>query len=90
MRETAELYGCENSLKGVEEYRRSAGLESSSLKCFEAARISAILIDDGLKLDKKHDIEWHKSLAPFVGRILRIETFAEEILDSVRYFYILH
>ncbi|KAJ6407515.1 hypothetical protein OIU84_010911 [Salix udensis] len=82
VRETAELYGCENSLKGVEEYRRSAGLESSSLKCFEAARISAILIDDGLKLDKKHDIEWHKSLAPFVGRILRIETFAEEILDS--------
>uniref|UniRef100_A0A6N2K8J7 GS catalytic domain-containing protein n=1 Tax=Salix viminalis TaxID=40686 RepID=A0A6N2K8J7_SALVM len=82
VRETAELYGCENSLKGVEEYRRSAGLESTSLKCFEAARISAILIDDGLKLDKKHDIEWHKSLAPFVGRILRIETFAEEILDS--------
>ncbi|KAG5243295.1 protein fluG [Salix suchowensis] len=82
VRETAELYGCENSLKGVEEYRRSAGLESSSLKCFEAARISAILIDDGLKLDTKHDIEWHKSLAPFVGRILRIETFAEEILDS--------
>ncbi|KAJ6746740.1 hypothetical protein OIU74_029245 [Salix koriyanagi] len=82
VRETAELYGCENSLKGIEEYRRSAGLESSSLRCFEAARISAILIDDGLKLDKKHDIEWHKSLAPFVGRILRIETFAEEILDS--------
>ncbi|KAF9680218.1 hypothetical protein SADUNF_Sadunf06G0098400 [Salix dunnii] len=82
VREIAEMYGCENSLKGVEEYRRSAGLESSSLKCFEAARISAILIDDGLKLDEKHDIEWHKSLAPFVGRILRIETLAEEILDS--------
>lgn len=82
VREIAELYGCENSLKGVEEYRRSSGLESSSLKCFEAARISAILIDDGLKLDEKLGIEWHRSLAPFVGRILRIETLAEEILDS--------
>ncbi|KAJ6922823.1 protein fluG [Populus alba x Populus x berolinensis] len=82
VREIAELYGCENSLKGVEEYRRSSGLESSSLKCFEAARISAILIDDGLKLDEKLGLEWHRSLAPFVGRILRIETLAEEILDS--------
>ncbi|KAG6771831.1 hypothetical protein D5086_012809 [Populus alba] len=82
VREIAELYGCENSLKGVEEYRRSSGLESSSLKCFEAARISALLIDDGLKLDEKLGIEWHRSLAPFVGRILRIETLAEEILDS--------
>lgn len=82
VREIAELYGCENSLKGVEKYRRSSGLESSSLKCFEAARISAILIDDGLKLDEKLGIEWHRSLAPFVGRILRIETLAEEILDS--------
>lgn len=86
VREIAELYGCENSLEAVEEHRRLLGLESSGLKCFESARISAVLIDDGLKLDKTYDIEWHKRLVPFVGRILRIERLAEQILDDVRGF----
>lgn len=54
-------------------------------KCFGAARISAVLIDDGLELDKMHDVEWHKKFVPFVGRILRIERVAEKILDEVRY-----
>ncbi|KAL5740889.1 hypothetical protein ACOSP7_029768 [Xanthoceras sorbifolium] len=82
LRNIAELYGCESSLQAVEEHRRSSGLHSISSVCFEAANISAVLIDDGLKLDKKQDIEWHKSFVPFVGRILRIETLAEEILDQ--------
>lgn len=42
-------------------------------------------MDDGLELDKKLDIEWHRSFAPLVGRILRIERVAEKILDEVRY-----
>ncbi|XP_012082484.2 protein fluG isoform X2 [Jatropha curcas] len=84
LKEIAKLYGCENSMQAVEEHRRTSGLENISLKCFNAARISATLIDDGLKLDKKHDIEWHKSFTPFVGRILRIERLAEEILDNER------
>ncbi|KAL1120328.1 hypothetical protein V6Z11_D01G159100 [Gossypium hirsutum] len=71
LRDIAELYGTESSLDAVE-----------YSKCFKAAGISAILIDDGLKLDKKHDIRWHKNFVPFVGRILRIELLAEEILDG--------
>ncbi|XP_021289768.1 protein fluG [Herrania umbratica] len=82
LREIAELYGTESSLDAVEQYRRSSGLQAISSKCFKAAGISAILIDDGLKLDKKHDIRWHKTFVPFVGRILRIERLAEEILDA--------
>ena len=72
-------------MQAVEEYRRVAGIQSISSTCFKAARISTILIDDGLKLDKKHDLEWHRSFTPLVGRILRIERVAEEILDEVRY-----
>lgn len=90
LRKIAELYGCEPSLEAVEEYRRSAGLQSISSVCFRAAKISAVLIDDGLKLDKKNDLEWHKSFVPFVGRVLRIERLAEEILDHVRCFVIFH
>uniref|UniRef100_A0A2C9VE05 GS catalytic domain-containing protein n=1 Tax=Manihot esculenta TaxID=3983 RepID=A0A2C9VE05_MANES len=82
LREVAELYGCENSLQVVEEHRISSGLESIMVKCFEAAGISAVLIDDGFKLDKMHDVQWHKNFTPFVGRILRIERLAEAILDK--------
>lgn len=84
LKDIAELYGCEKSLRGVEEFRRLHGLQSVGSTCFNAAKISAILIDDGLSLDKKYDIEWHKTFAPFVGRILRIERLAETILDEVR------
>ncbi|OMO73719.1 Amidohydrolase 2 [Corchorus olitorius] len=82
LREIAELYGTKSSLDAVEQYRNSVGLQAIGSKCFEAAGISAILIDDGLKLDKKHDIQWHKQFVPYVGRILRIERLAEEILDG--------
>ncbi|XP_027936750.1 protein fluG isoform X1 [Vigna unguiculata] len=82
LRDIAKLYGSEISLQGVEEYRRVSGLQSITSSCFKAARITAILIDDGLTFDKKHDVEWHKNFIPFVGRILRIERLAEEILDE--------
>ncbi|XP_060967692.1 protein fluG-like [Cannabis sativa] len=82
LKDIAQLYGCENSLRGIEEFRRVNGLEAISSTCFKAAKISAILIDDGVNFDKEHDIEWHKAFSPFVGRILRIERLAETILDE--------
>ncbi|KAI9086321.1 hypothetical protein K1719_031775 [Acacia pycnantha] len=83
LREIAELYGSQCSLASVEEYRRVSGLQSICSTCFKAAKISAILIDDGFELDKKHDLRWHESLTPLVGRILRVERLAEKILDEV-------
>ncbi|CAB4284362.1 unnamed protein product [Prunus armeniaca] len=82
LKDVAELYGCEKTLHGVEVHRRLAGLQSISSTCFRAAGISAILIDDGLRLDRKHEIDWHKNFAPVVGKILRIEHLAEEILNE--------
>ncbi|KAK7392505.1 hypothetical protein VNO78_20946 [Psophocarpus tetragonolobus] len=82
LRDIAELYGSEISLQGVEEHRRVSGIQSICSTCFKAAKITAILIDDGLQLDKKHDLEWHRSFTPLIGRILRIERLAEEILDE--------
>ncbi|XP_022888646.1 protein fluG isoform X2 [Olea europaea var. sylvestris] len=82
LKEIAELYGSELSLPAVQEYRTRCGVESITAKCLKAARISAVLIDDGLELHKKHDIEWHKNFIPVVGRILRIEHLAEKILDE--------
>lgn len=87
MKEIAELYGCEKSLDAVQEFRRSHGLEAITEMCFKAARISTVLIDDGLKLDKRHEISWHQNFIPCVGRILRVEDLAEKILAEVRYFF---
>ncbi|KAH7853720.1 hypothetical protein Vadar_005910 [Vaccinium darrowii] len=82
LRDIAELYGSEVSLRGIQEYRKCSGLQSISSLCFKASRIAAILIDDGVEFDKMHEIEWHRSFAPVVGRILRIERLAEKILDE--------
>ncbi|CAF2168637.1 unnamed protein product [Brassica napus] len=82
LREVAQLYGSEVSLEAIEKHRQTLGLHSLTSKCFNEARISALLIDDGLKLDKKHDTEWHRNFVPYVGRVLRIETLAEQILDE--------
>lgn len=84
MRDVAELYGSESTFKGVQQYRSSAGLDSISRTCFKAAGIYGILIDDGIQLDNMHDIEWHHKFVPVVGRILRIEQLAEQVLDAVR------
>ncbi|WRX23496.1 Amidohydrolase-related - like 5 [Theobroma cacao] len=72
----------ESSFAFINSLSEATGHAAISSKCFKAAGISAILVDDGLKLDKKHDIQWHKNFVPFVGRILRIERLAEEILDG--------
>ena len=44
-------------------------------------------MDDGVEMDKKNEIQWHKNFTPFVGRILRTERVAEQILEQVRYQY---
>ncbi|XP_010267282.1 PREDICTED: protein fluG isoform X3 [Nelumbo nucifera] len=82
LRDIAKLYGCETSLHAIETHRRSSGLQSISIKCFEAAKIGAILIDDGIEFDKMHDVEWHRNYSPVVCRVLRIEHLAEKILDK--------
>ncbi|KAK9158677.1 hypothetical protein Scep_005251 [Stephania cephalantha] len=82
VRDVAELYGCEKSLRGVEAHRASSGLHSISSKCFGEARISALLIDDGIVLDKMLDLQSHRSFALVVRRIVRIERLAEAILDN--------
>ncbi|KAL6842432.1 hypothetical protein ACP4OV_027859 [Aristida adscensionis] len=82
LRDIAELYNCEASLQDVEEFRRAQGFNSISSKCFQAANISAILIDDGIAFDKMLDLESHKAFAPIVGRVLRIERLAEAIIND--------
>ncbi|KAM0854830.1 hypothetical protein ACQ4PT_050204 [Festuca glaucescens] len=83
LKDIAELYNCEASLEKVEEFRKAQGLPSISSKCFQAANISAILMDDGIEFDRMLKLESHKDFVPTVGRVLRIEWLAETIINDV-------
>ncbi|CAN6196307.1 unnamed protein product [Urochloa humidicola] len=84
MRDIAALYNCEASLEKVDEFRRAEGFASISSRCFQAANISAILIDEdgATAFDKKLDVESHKAFAPVVGRVMGIEWLAETIIND--------
>lgn len=82
LKDLAELYGCEPSLAAIEQYRKTEGLASISEKCFDAANIEFVLLDDGLTMDKMVSLGWHRKYIPGVHRVLRIETVAEAILNQ--------
>ncbi|XP_068647399.1 protein fluG [Aristolochia californica] len=82
LRDIATLYGCEATYQGVQTYRRASGLQSISSKCFGAAKISVLLIDDGISFEKMHEVDWHRGFATTVGRIQRIERLAEMVLND--------
>ncbi|CAN6218047.1 unnamed protein product [Urochloa humidicola] len=84
LRDIAALYNCEASLEKVEVFRRAEGFPSIGSRCFKAANVSAILIDedDAIAFDKKLDVESHKAFAPVVGRVMGIEWLAETIIND--------
>lgn len=82
LKDLAALYGCEPSLAAIEQYRQTAGLAAISEKCFDAANIEFVLLDDGLTMDKMVSLGWHRKYIPGVHRVLRIETVAEAILNQ--------
>lgn len=63
-------------------------MEASAAVSYKAARIVILLIDDGIKLDKKLDIKWHERLVQPVGRILQVEHVADNILEKVMKYFI--
>lgn len=66
----------------IEHYRKTEGLAAISEKCFDAANIEFVLLDDGLTMDKMVSLGWHRKYIPGVHRVLRIETVAEAILNQ--------
>ena len=73
----SSIKGSSLSLDVVEESRRRFGLEASDSICFKA-RIVILLIDDGIKLNKKLDSKWHETLVPLVSRIQQVRDLIKE------------
>jgi predicted TIM-barrel fold metal-dependent hydrolase len=85
LRDLAGLLGCEPTEDGVVSARRRLGLEALARRCFDAARLEAVLLDDGFLPDDVLPLEWHQRLVP-VRRVLRVEALAEELLrDSASF-----
>jgi hypothetical protein len=83
LRDIAALYNCDASLEKVEEFRRAQGLSSITSKCFQAAKISAVVVDDWATFDNMLELESPKAFVPKVYRVLRIENLAETIINGV-------
>jgi predicted TIM-barrel fold metal-dependent hydrolase len=79
LRDVAALLGCATDEESIVRKRRELGLEELARRCFTAARLEAVLMDDGFMPETVLPIDWHR---PFVTvhRVLRIEHLAEQLL----------
>jgi predicted TIM-barrel fold metal-dependent hydrolase len=86
LRDVAALLGCEATEEGIVRRRRELGLEELTRRCFSAAGLEAVLMDDGFLPETVLPLDWHR---PFVKvhRVLRIEYLAEQLLAECESFH---
>ena len=79
LREIAQLFDCEPTETAIVERRQQLGLEAVTQRCFEAANLEAIFLDDGFLADDILPWTWHRQ---FVGvkRVVRLEYLAQELI----------
>ncbi|GBG90926.1 hypothetical protein CBR_g51531 [Chara braunii] len=83
VREIGGVLGCNGDFDSIKKQRETLGEEAVARKCFDAAGISALLVDDGLRAVGARSLDWHTSYVPLVKRVLRVEAVAEDILSEI-------
>ncbi|GBG83774.1 hypothetical protein CBR_g37575 [Chara braunii] len=83
VREIGSLLGCDGDFDSIKKRRETLGQEAVARVCFDSARISALLIDDGLRSGAARSLGWHTSYVPLVKRVLRVEAVSEDILSEM-------
>ncbi len=86
LRDVAALLGCEASEEAIVRTRRERGLEELTRRCFTAAGLEAVLMDDGFLPETVLPLDWHRSFVR-VHRVLRIEHLAEQLLAECESFH---
>jgi predicted TIM-barrel fold metal-dependent hydrolase len=81
LRDIGELLGCGPGEVDILARRDELGLEQLTRICFDAAKLEAILLDDGFLPDQVLPLAWHERFVR-VHRLLRLEWLAEELLGS--------
>ncbi len=88
LRDLAALLECEDGEAAVLEARAALGGEDLAARCFAAAGLEGVLLDDGFLAGSTRPLKWHGRFVP-VKRVLRLETLAEELVracETVREF----
>jgi predicted TIM-barrel fold metal-dependent hydrolase len=85
VRDLAGLLGCEPGEEAVLAQRCQFSLEALTQRYLEAARLEAILLDDGFLPAEILPLSWHEQFVP-VRRVLRVEALAEELLVQTHHF----
>ena len=70
LEELGDMYGVEPNELALKAHRESIGLEAVSEKCFGAANIECVILDDGLTMDRMLGMGWHRKYIPGVHRVL--------------------
>ena len=79
LREIAQLLECGPAEDAIVARRQELGAEDLAARCFDAAHLGAVFLDDGFMPEKILPWEWHRRFVP-VRRILRLEFLAETII----------
>lgn len=85
MREIGSLLGCEPTEAAIRAQREALGPVKLTQRCFEAAGIHTLLMDDGFLPDAVLPLSWHQQFVP-VHRLLRLEWLAEQMIAQVNRF----
>ncbi len=85
LREMAALLDCEPTEAALLMQRQQLGLEPLTQRCFDAAKLEAILLDDGFLSAEILPLAWHQQFVP-VHRVLRLEMVAQNLLGQVNNF----
>lgn len=85
LRELGQLLACEPTEQAILARRSELSLEQLTQKCFTAANMEGILIDDGLLPGDILPLDWHRQFVP-VQRLLRVEVLAEDLVAGAASF----
>jgi predicted TIM-barrel fold metal-dependent hydrolase len=85
LRDVADLLDCAPTEEAVLACRDALGFDALVGRCFDAAGLQAVLMDDGFLPADTLPLQWHTRFVP-VRRVLRLETLAEALLPVVRDF----
>lgn len=85
LREIAELLGCPAQEEAVLARRTELGFDELTKRCFAAARLEAVFLDDGFLPDQVVPTKDHERFVP-VSRLERLEHVAEGLVYQARTF----
>jgi predicted TIM-barrel fold metal-dependent hydrolase len=81
LRDLGRLLDCEPTEIEIASERTQLGLEALTQKCFRAANLSGIILDDGCLPETTLPWHWHQQFVP-VYRLLRLEWLAEQLFPK--------